>query len=36
LTAKHLEVCAMPCHGVVVEHGNCHPLDRGNGKHHGM
>jgi hypothetical protein len=25
---------AMPQGG--VEHGNCHPLDRGTGKHHGM
>jgi hypothetical protein len=31
-----LEVCTMPCHGVVVEDDNYHPLGRGNGVCHGM
>jgi hypothetical protein len=30
------EVCTTPCHGVVAEHGDHHPLDCGNGKHHGV
>jgi hypothetical protein len=33
---KKVEVCTMPCHRVVVAHGNYHPLDRGNGRYHGM
>jgi hypothetical protein len=36
LVPDFTEVCTMPCHGVVVEDDNHHPLGRGDGACHGM